>query len=79
MSVLCPKPYDLESDYLPYLLLYKRTYLDKVCAISPEVNCCAAFYNSVETFFPTEKDIVPMFSNLSELFLRRFRSLFMPT
>ena len=29
MSVLCPKPYDLESDYLPYLLLYKRTYLEK--------------------------------------------------
>ena len=26
MSVLCRKPYDLESDYLPYLLLYKRTY-----------------------------------------------------
>ena len=27
MSVLCRKPYDLESDSLPYLLLYKCTYL----------------------------------------------------
>jgi hypothetical protein len=25
MSVLCRKPYDLESDYLPYLLLYKQS------------------------------------------------------
>ena len=58
MSVLCRKLYVLESDSLPYLLLYKRTYLD-VCTIGRTqrsyiltiLSCRMANENSSVTLF----------------------------